>query len=114
MIKLTEDAAIQILAQINSSGSDDPLRIAVTKHAKTTGFQYLMGFDTQQDNDTLYDVRGVKLIVHNDLVNIINGMEIDFVKIESEVESEIKSKIDDETKQFIFKNPNDPSYKAPN
>ncbi len=101
MIKLTEDAANQILEQIKESGSDLPLRIAVTNHANTKGFQYLMGFDEQKENDSLYEVRGVKLLVTNDLLDVMNGMEIDFVEIE------------DENKQFIFKNPNDPNYKSP-
>ena len=102
MIKLTEDAANQILEQIKASGSEpEPLRIAVTKHAKTQGFQYLMGFDTQKEDDSLYEVRGIKLIVNNDQLDVVNGMEIDFVEIEGE------------DKQFIFKNPNDPNYKSP-
>ncbi|MCU7836342.1 MAG: iron-sulfur cluster assembly accessory protein [gamma proteobacterium symbiont of Taylorina sp.] len=97
MIKLTEDAA----QQINTSGSESPLRIAVTQHANNKGFQYLMGFDEQKDDDSLYDIRGVKILIANDLLDILNGMEIDFVEI------------DGEDKQFIFKNPNDPNYKAP-
>lgn len=98
MIKLTEDAANQIKAS-NSEG--DPLRIAVTKHEKTNGFQYLMGFDKQKEDDSLYEVRDVKLIVNNGLLDVINGMEIDFIEVEGE------------DNQFIFKNPNDPNYKPP-
>ncbi|MDX2506638.1 MAG: iron-sulfur cluster assembly accessory protein [Gammaproteobacteria bacterium] len=102
MIKLTEDAANQIMAQIKASGSEhETLRIAVTKHDKSIGFQYLMGFDTQKEGDSLYEVRGVKLLVNNDLLDVMNGMEIDFVEIEGE------------DWQFIFKNPNDPNYKSP-
>lgn len=102
MIKLTEDAAKQINAQIKASGGEaDPLRIAVTQHVNHKGFQYLMGFDKKNDNDSIYDVRGIKLIVHTDLLDVVNGMEIDFVEIEGE------------DSQFIFKNPNDPTYQAP-
>ncbi|MCW8930381.1 MAG: iron-sulfur cluster assembly accessory protein [Gammaproteobacteria bacterium] len=102
MIKLTEDAANQISAQIKASGGEsDPLRVAVTQHAKHKGFQYLMGFDKQNDNDSVYDIRGVQVIINNDLLDIVNGMEIDFVEVEGE------------ESQFIFKNPNDPAYKAP-
>jgi len=102
MIKLTEDAANQITTQIKASGDEaEPLRLAVTQHANHKGFQYLMGFDKQTDNDSVYDVRDIKLIVHNDLLDLVNGMEIDFVEIEGE------------DNQFIFKNPNDPTYKAP-
>ncbi len=101
MIKLTEDAANQITAQIKTGGETDPLRIAVTKHAKTDGFQYLMGFDKQSENDSIYEIRGINIIIHNDLLDVVNGMEVDFVEIEGE------------DSQFIFKNPNDPNYKAP-
>jgi iron-sulfur cluster assembly accessory protein len=102
MIKLTEDAGKQIMAQIEADHShNDPLRIAVTKHAQHKGFQYLMGFDKQTENDSLYEVRGVKLIVANDLLDVVKGMEIDFVEIEGE------------QNQFIFKNPNDPNFQAP-
>ena len=97
MIKLTEDAA----AQIKQSASDSPLRIAVTQHANSKGFQYLMGFDEKKEDDSLYEVQGVKLIIANDLLDILNDLEIDFVDIEGE------------DKQFIFKNPNDPNHKAP-
>lgn len=96
MIKLTETAA----AQIKSSGTDSPLRIAITQHSNHKGFQYLMGFDEQKEDDSLYEVRGIQLLVNNDQLDILNGMEIDFVEIE------------DENKQFIFKNPNDSHYKA--
>ncbi len=102
MIKLTEDAANQINAQIKASGGEaDPLRVAVTQHTSTKGFQYLMGFDKQTDNDSLYEIRGIKVIINNDLLDVVNGMEIDFLEIEGE------------DNQFIFKNPNDPNYKAP-
>ncbi|WP_198263346.1 HesB/IscA family protein [sulfur-oxidizing endosymbiont of Gigantopelta aegis] len=102
MIKLTEDAANQINAQIkNSGGESDPLRVAVTKHKNHKGFQYLMGFDKKNDNDSLYEIRGINIIIHNDLLEITKGMEIDYVEIEGE------------DNQFIFKNPNDPNYKVP-
>jgi len=102
MIKLTEDAAKQINKQINDAGgTSDPLRIAVTKHEKFKGFQYLMGFDKQTENDSLYEIRGVNIIVSNDLADVMNGMEIDFVEVEGE------------DSQFIFKNPNDPGHQAP-
>jgi len=102
MIKLTEDAAKQITAQIKASGgTSDPLRIAVSQHEKFKGFQYLMGFDKQADNDSIYEVRGINLVINNDLSDVLNGMEIDFVEVEGE------------DSQFIFKNPNDPGHKAP-
>ena len=102
MIKLTEDAANQINKQLSNMGeTPDPLRIAITQHAKHKGFQYLMGFDTQTDQDSIFTVRDIQIIVHSDIVDIVNGMEIDFVEIEGE------------DSQFIFKNPNDPTYKAP-
>jgi iron-sulfur cluster assembly protein len=102
MIKLTEDAAKQINAQIKESGGEsDPLRIAVTQHKNHKGFQYLMGFDKKNDNDSLYEIRGINIIIHNDLLEITKGMEIDFVEVEGE------------DNQFIFKNPNDPNYKIP-
>jgi len=102
MIKLTEDAAKQINSQIKSAGGNtDPLRVAVTKHEKFKGFQYLMGFDKQTENDSLYEIRGVNIIVSNDQADVMNGMEIDFVEVEGE------------DSQFIFKNPNDPGHQAP-
>ncbi len=102
MIKLTEDAAKQITAQIKAhDGESDPLRIAVTKHEKFTGFQYLMGFDKPSENDTVFKVRGINMVVKNDLSDVVNGMEVDYVEVEGE-----KS-------QFIFKNPNDPTHKRP-
>ena len=101
MIKLTEDAAKQINSQIKATGgTHDPLRIAVTNHEKFKCFQYLMGFDKQTDNDSLYEVRGIKIIVNNDMADVVNGMEVDFAEVEGE------------DSQFIFKNPNDPGHQA--
>jgi iron-sulfur cluster assembly protein len=101
MIKLTEDAANQILQQAKQSGvTDDPLRIAV-RQGKTSGFQYLMGFDEFKEGDNQFEVRGVKLVIADNDAQLVTNMEVDYVEIEGE------------NKEFIFKNPNDPNYKPP-
>ena len=101
MIKLTEDAAKQILIQAKQSGAiDEPLRIAV-RQGNSGDFQYLMGFDEVKEGDNQFEARGVKLVIAENDVPLVSNMEVDYVEIEGE------------EKEFIFKNPNDPNYKPP-
>lgn len=101
MIKLTEDAARQILLQAKQSeAADEPLRISI-RQGKSGGFQYLMGFDEVKEGDNQFEVRGVKLVIAENDTPLVSNMEVDYVEIEGK------------NKEFIFKNPNDPNYKPP-
>lgn len=99
MITVTEAASDQIdVSRAETNLPDLPLRIEIQVQ-KDGGFHYVMGFD---DNIDAGDskVEGANIIFNEASKPLIEGMTLDFVEIDGE-------------KQFIFLNPNDPSYKAP-
>jgi len=77
------------------------LRIAV-KQQDDGSFHYAMGFDEQRlPGDTFFNFDGVDLVVATASKELAEGMTIDFVEIEPG------------KPEFIFMNPNDPSYVPP-
>ena len=102
MIHLTTAA----LEQIRESASQGdfgatPLRIAI-KEQEDGSFHYAMGFDEQRlPGDTFYNFDGVDLVVATASKDLSEGMTIDFVELEAG------------KPEFIFLNPNDPTYVPP-
>ena len=102
MISLTSAA----LEQIRVSAAEDdmqslPLRIAI-KEQDDGSFHYAMGFDEQRlPGDNFLSFDGVNLVVSQASKDLAEGMTIDFVELEPG-----KS-------EFIFLNPNDPTYVPP-
>jgi len=102
MITVTERAAEQIKFSAEQGGMELlPLRIA----ADTTpdgDIHYGMGFDdSQHEEDQTFTSAGITIIVTSKSLELVNGMTIDYVEL------------DDGKKEFIFLNPNDPHYTAP-
>ena len=56
------------------------------------GFNYLLGFDTKKDQDELYDLGGIKLLIDKRHAMHVLGMEIDF-------------ETEDGVAGFVFNNP---------
>jgi Fe-S cluster assembly iron-binding protein IscA len=78
-----------------------PLRIAIKKQDDGS-FHYAMGFDEQRlPGDSFLNFDGVDLVVSVDSKKLAAGLTIDFVELEAG-----KS-------EFIFLNPNDPTYVPP-
>ncbi len=101
MFTVSAEAAVQIKKSIiKTKVEGQPLRVAVEKSA-TGEFHYQMGFD---DSSKYGDVNavseGVKLVVDAASANLVAGMMIDYIDMEGKME-------------FVFMNPNDPNYKAP-
>lgn len=102
MISLTATA----LEQIKFSASEGemsslPLRVAIKKQ-EDGSFHYAMGFDEQRlPGDSFLNFDGANLVVSSGSKDLAEGMTIDFVELEPG-----KS-------EFIFLNPNDPSYVPP-
>lgn len=102
MIKLTTAALEQIRESANQGGFGSlPLRIAI-KEQEDGSFHYAMGFDEQRlPGDTFYNYDGVDLVVATASKDLSEGMTIDFVELEPG------------KPEFIFLNPNDPTYVPP-
>ncbi|MCK5916918.1 MAG: Fe-S cluster assembly protein HesB [Cocleimonas sp.] len=101
MFTVSPEAATQIKISITQSGVDgEPLRVAVEKN-DAGEFHYQMGFDdSSKYGDSHFVSGGVKLVADAASGDLLNGMMIDYIDL-------------DGTMEFVFMNPNDPNYKAP-
>jgi len=102
MITVSKAAAEQIKESAKQSQSEG-LALRLAAQQKEDGsLEYVMGFaDRDMDDDIFFDSEGVKIIVSAGCFELLKNTELDFVKLD-----------DVEEMQFIFKNPNDPNYKA--
>lgn len=104
MITVSKTAAEQILDSAKQ-GDSAGLKLRLAANQKEDGsIEYAMGFeDRDLDDDIFFDSEGVKIVVSANCFELLKGTELDYVKLD-----------DVEEMQFIFKNPNDPNYKADN
>jgi iron-sulfur cluster assembly protein len=101
MIKVTEEAARQIkLSAKQGKAEGMPLRIAASKN-EDDSIHYGMGFDDSKDDDISVTSQDVEIIVSPVSAELLKDTVLDFVELEPGKH------------QFIFMNPNDPTYKPP-
>ena len=102
MIHLTTAALEQIRQSAAQGGFGSmPLRIAI-KEQEDGSFHYAMGFDEQRlPGDSFFNFDGVDLVVSTLSKDLSEGMTIDYVELEAG------------KPEFIFLNPNDPTYVPP-
>jgi iron-sulfur cluster assembly protein len=101
IISITPFAAAQIRLSADQGGLHRlPLRIVPTRN-EDGSIDYRMGFDERSVEDLLIRVGDVSLVISPADKPLLAGAELDFVEI-NPGES-----------QFIFKNPNDATYRPP-
>lgn len=101
MIKVTQEAAKQIkLSARQGKAEGMPLRIAATRN-EDDSIHYGMGFDDSKDDDVSLTSEGVEIVVSPVSAELLKDTVLDFVELEPGKQ------------QFIFMNPNDPTYKPP-
>ena len=102
MISVSTSALEQIKRSAASSGMESmPLRIAI-KEQDDGSFHYAMGFDDQRlPGDNFLNFDGVDLVISAASKNLAEGMTIDYVELSPG------------QFEFIFLNPNDPTYVPP-
>ncbi|MGD8350196.1 MAG: Fe-S cluster assembly protein HesB [Gammaproteobacteria bacterium] len=102
MVRLTTAALEQIKLSANQGEMASlPLRIAIKKQ-QDGSFHYAMGFDDQRlPGDSFFNFDGVDLVVSEISKDLADGLTIDYVEIEPG------------KPEFIFLNPNDPTYVPP-
>ena len=102
MVRLTTAALEQIKLSANQGEMASlPLRIAIKKQ-QDGSFHYAMGFDDQRlPGDSFFNFDGVDLVVSEVSKDLADGLTIDYVEIEPG------------KPEFIFLNPNDPTYVPP-
>ncbi|EIC30896.1 MULTISPECIES: HesB/IscA family protein [Methylomicrobium] len=77
-IILTEKAAQQIKKQLEKRGTGVGLKLGIKKSG-CSGYAYTLEYaDQLQDNETVFEEHGVKLIVKQDDLPYIDGMELDY------------------------------------
>ena len=103
-IKVTPEAANQIKkSALESQLEDSPLRIAATRNADDS-IHYGLGFDdvgTGSEKDHHFESNGVKIVVAESSIELLNGSTLDYVELEPK------------QFHFVFLNPNDPNYSPP-
>lgn len=93
-IELTQTAAQRVQTMLAKRGSGVGLRVG-TRKSGCTGFAYVVDYaDTIEDDDTVFESHGVKVIVNQASLPQLDGMQLDYVKTNALNEG------------FEFKNPN--------
>ena len=78
-ISFTEGAIkeIQKLLIENNSGEEKFLRIGV-KGGGCSGMSYLLAFDRAEENDNVYEIENIKVLMNKAHEMYVVGMEVDF------------------------------------
>ncbi len=79
-ITLTERAARQIQKQLTKRGSGIGLRVGV-KQSGCSGYAYTLDFaDRLQEDETVFEQFDVKVIVDNNDLKLLDGIELDYAR----------------------------------
>jgi iron-sulfur cluster assembly protein len=80
-ISLTDKAAGKIAELLGSQegAEDQALRVAV-RGGGCSGFQYALAFDRAKDDDHVFEVDGVSVIVDKVSMQFVFGSEVDYVE----------------------------------
>jgi iron-sulfur cluster assembly protein len=79
MVTLTDSAVEKLQEMLDGRGSDEnALRIYV-KPGGCSGFSYGMALDAGNDGDMNYEIKGIRVVVDKDNLDLIDGSEVDFV-----------------------------------
>ena len=78
-ISLTEGAvrALNKIKAEQSISDTHGLRVGV-KGGGCSGFSYILGFDEEKENDEVYDVNGIRILMQKAHAIYLLGMEIDW------------------------------------
>lgn len=79
-ITVTENAAKQIAKQLKERGAGIGLSLGV-KVSGCSGFSYVLGYaDEQSENEAVFEQFGVKVLVKEDDLDKLEGIELDYAK----------------------------------
>ncbi len=79
-ISLTESAASRVRSYLDSRDEAIGLRLGITKTG-CSGYSYVVNFaDGINDGDTVFEDKGVQVVVDAEALPLIDGTEVDFVK----------------------------------
>src|ERR1700744_3071808 len=81
MITLTDKGAEKVrefLSAQSAVAETAGLRVGV-RGGGCSGFQYALAFDEQRDGDSVFEDKGIRLLVDNPILPYVKGSVIDFV-----------------------------------
>ena len=81
MITLTDKGAEKVREFLDSQAAladTSGLRVGV-RGGGCSGFQYALAFDEQREGDTIFEDKGIRLLVDNPSLPYVKGSVIDFV-----------------------------------
>ncbi|MCU0734370.1 MAG: iron-sulfur cluster assembly protein IscA [Methylotetracoccus sp.] len=79
-LSLTESAARQISKQLARRGKGLGLRLGVRKSG-CSGFAYVVDYaDDVTPDDAVFEQHGVKVVVRNQDLSFLNGIEVDYTR----------------------------------
>lgn len=79
-ISLSASAAERVQNHLESRGEGVGLRLGVKKTG-CSGFAYVINFaDTIEPGDSVFESNGVRVVVGEDALELIDGTHVDFVK----------------------------------
>jgi iron-sulfur cluster assembly protein len=82
MITLTDKGAEKVREFLDSQAAaadTSGLRVGV-RGGGCSGFQYALAFDEQRDGDTVFEDKGIRLLVDHPSLPYVKGSVIDFVE----------------------------------
>jgi iron-sulfur cluster assembly protein len=92
-ISLSKSAAERVQTYLEARGNGIGLRLGITKTG-CSGYSYVINYaEKVEQDDVIFEDRGVKIVVDPDALTLIDGTEVDFVK-------------NGLNEAFSFKNPN--------
>lgn len=79
-ISMTQSAAERVLTHLSARGKGIGLRLGVKKTG-CNGFAYVVNYaDTVDDGDIVFEDHGIKIVVDQESLKLIDGTQVDFVK----------------------------------
>ena len=80
-ISLTDGAVLQLkrIQQEQDVPTDHGLRVGV-KGGGCSGFSYILGFDVQKENDDVYEINGMKVLMQKAHAIYLVGIQIDWME----------------------------------
>ena len=93
-VKLTPPAVAEVRNLMNAPGFDNSqfLRVGV-KGGGCSGMSYVLGFDKREDDDEVFEIEGIPVVMKNAHGIYLFGMEVDYSDGLN-------------ARGFVFKNPN--------
>lgn len=77
MVTLTEPAANKLRDMIDEH-EEDALRL-FTKEGGCTGYSYGMALDSEKSGDHVFSLNGIKVVVDEESLELIDGSEVDYI-----------------------------------